>query len=539
MEKIIFIKLLKGGLKIMNKINQKLITSPFYKIPLLILFLSVLTLISGCENYDLGDLYIPSVRDIKDNRPLTTNLNAAENDIPFLDDFNPSPALSLFSQPRLPGGEFLLKPGVYKGELQSYCLHAGTYGPGEKEEGEGNGYIYAPFQGKHADVIRSILRNSYRYPEIPQRNVQKLIWAVLARAKIEDLSKEDQLLAAKLLSSEQISIMNRDPLELIPARFKEKAMSQLPLDLSRIIKAEDQLRKVLYSAQGTYQDLEEIAVLTGTVPQGEGSRYVPSGRWSYHPDGYYIKYDVHSYPRTEVTIYNPAPFVIERDHLNRITAIEDDQGNRIETDYDDTVDPLIVAGDDQIRGYAFNKIRFIRPNSQIKGGFEIIEVDYDGWTYVGIPNGRGEFPEEESSSVSILDKFRLIFTNYAAAQRRSSRSRFSGRVKRYHGRAKDAKKLKKYVDARVTPVSKKDIENITDIGHYEDGLDTVENISDIQGRAEWINDHLNIVRRAWAYCNKILGGLVEEDEVQSDPSNGVAVSGNTSKQLIGISGRGF
>ena len=38
---------------------------------------------------------------------------------------------------------------------------------------------------------------------------------------------------------------------------------------------------------------------------GEGSREVPSGRWSLHPDGYYVRYLPVSYTNTVTQIWVP------------------------------------------------------------------------------------------------------------------------------------------------------------------------------------------------------------------------------------------
>ena len=41
------------------------------------------------------------------------------------------------------------------------------------------------------------------------------------------------------------------------------------------------------------------------VPMGPGSQDIPSGRWSLHPDGYYIRYVPQGYSHTVVGIWVP------------------------------------------------------------------------------------------------------------------------------------------------------------------------------------------------------------------------------------------
>ena len=59
-------------------------------------------------------------------------------------------------------------------------------------------------------------------------------------------------------------------------------------DYALLFQAEAQLRQMLTQPGTPYDQLERVAVLAGMAPMGEGSRAVPSGRWSLHPDGYYV-----------------------------------------------------------------------------------------------------------------------------------------------------------------------------------------------------------------------------------------------------------
>ena len=51
--------------------------------------------------------------------------------------------------------------------------------------------------------------------------------------------------------------------------------------------------------------MERVAVLSGNAPMGPGSQVVPSGRWSIHPDGYYVRYIPSGYSSTRVEIWVP------------------------------------------------------------------------------------------------------------------------------------------------------------------------------------------------------------------------------------------
>ncbi len=79
----------------------------------------------------------------------------------------------------------------------------------------------------------------------------------------------------------------------------------MPEPLRQIAQAEAQLRQMLTTPGTSFAEMERVAVLSGAAPLGEGSRAVPSGRWSVHPDGYYVRYLPSGYSSTRVEIWVP------------------------------------------------------------------------------------------------------------------------------------------------------------------------------------------------------------------------------------------
>lgn len=331
---------------------------------------------------------IPGLDKILKSKPaLTTSIEDAVTEVPFLDDFNPEGATPMTVHPRTKEGGFVLEyPGNYMFECQSYCLRAGTYAPGEGREGRG--YLYAPLKGPQADIIRHILKRSYLHPEIPQQDIQVLLWAVIARTKIKNMSTKVQLTAAKLLTPEEIFRVNGGALGLIPKKLMDAAFENLPPAARRVIEAEARLRDLLTEAHSSYEELERVAVLQGDPPFEEGDREIPLGRWSFHPDGYFIRYFPRGYQRMLIELNVPEPVHVEKDGRGRITLIADGRGNRIETSYDDTIEPLSIPGDPAIKGYAFRSIRFERldpenPREKLRSEWNDV-----GWTFQGVPAGR-------------------------------------------------------------------------------------------------------------------------------------------------------
>lgn len=491
---------------------------------------------------------IPSLDKIlKREPPITTSLSDAVTEIPFLDDFDPEDLVPMTVLPRGPNGSFLLRPGLFELNAQSYCLEAGTYVPGG-----GDGYLYAPLKGPWADIVRNILRRSVDHSEIPQRDIQVLLWAIIARTKMSDMSGEMQLTAAKLLTPEEIFEINGGALGLIPEELLDKALERLPPQARQVLEAEARLREMLTETGATFEELERVAVLVGDAPPGEGSREVPRGRWSYHPDGYFIRYFPSSYSRTRVQLHVPGRAQIERDEQGRITLIADGNGNRIETQYDDAIEALTVPGDPDIRGYAFRSVRFARRiviPPEVVLGLEAAWYNL-GWTLIGVPSGEGHVE-------SLSDRFPDLMDRYQWA--------------------KIHKKQLDELDEQFDP--KGSIDDIMDLGHYTVALEKAIS-GDQAEKINWAADHIDVVKKAWQYavCKREGGYSAEGTSFGSldgkpeeltdppmllaasrslithsitksnpegnnggksayDPSDNDAVPGDTSRQRLGISPR--
>ncbi|MXO90465.1 hypothetical protein [Pontixanthobacter aquaemixtae] len=231
-------------------------------------------------------------------QPVSTNIKDAKYADPSKDSFNPGTARSMTELERSGDGGFVLQAGYFSMIAQTYCLRAGTYGPTG-----GDGYLYAPVKGSQHKIVTAILRNSTNRPEIDQRDIQVLLWAVVARAKFEDLNSRLKLVASQLLTTRELASMNRNALDVLTNRQLNQVTGGLPEPVARIARAEADMRRMLASGGSNYGDLEAAAVLAGVAPRGAGSIDVPASRWSKHPDGYWVRYDPQGYKRTHVEIY--------------------------------------------------------------------------------------------------------------------------------------------------------------------------------------------------------------------------------------------
>jgi hypothetical protein len=236
-----------------------------------------------------------------DKQPITTSLPDAKWGDPSKDGFTPREAQrSLMTLQRTPNGGFVLQPGFYQFVDQSYCLKAGTHGPGG-----GDGYLFAPPKGPAEDAVMTIVRNSVNRPEIPQQKIQQLLWAIIARAKFEDLSGDLKATASQLLTPRQLAGLNRSALDVLHGNALTDALGGVPEPLRQIAQAESRLRQMLTTPGASFAEMERVAVLSGNAPMGPGSQNIPSGRWSIHPDGYYVRYLPSGYSTTRVEIWVP------------------------------------------------------------------------------------------------------------------------------------------------------------------------------------------------------------------------------------------
>src|SRR5918999_706532 len=233
--------------------------------------------------------------------PITMSLSDAKCGDASKDGFTPREAArSMMTLQRTPNGGFVVQPGYYTMQTQSYCLKAGTHGPGG-----GEGYLYAPPKGPAEDAVMSVLRNSVQHPEIEQQDIQALLWAIIARAKFEDLQPQMKATASKLLTPRQLATLNRSALDVLSGNALTDALGGVPEPLRQIAQAEAQLRQMLTTPGASFAEMERVAVLSGAAPLGPGSQNVPSGRWSMHPDGYYVRYLPSGYSSTRVEIWVP------------------------------------------------------------------------------------------------------------------------------------------------------------------------------------------------------------------------------------------
>jgi hypothetical protein len=207
----------------------------------------------------------------------------------------------LYLLPKNPDGGYILCEGYYEMTNKSYCLKAGTFAPSQ-----GDGYMFAPVLGPKEEIVVAILKSAEIHKDVDQHDIQVLLWTIIARTKFADYAGTVKLTALKLLTTKQLTQLEGGALGILPFDVMEKAKDQLPDGIKAVFEAENNIRQLVASGNYTYADMEKYAIIAGmAAPRTD----VPSGIWTKHPDGYYVRYFPSGYSITRVQVYVPKELI--------------------------------------------------------------------------------------------------------------------------------------------------------------------------------------------------------------------------------------
>src|SRR5690606_32688977 len=215
--------------------------------------------------------------------------------------------------------DFEFGPGYYRGDVRSYCLHAGTYGPTS-----GDGYLVAPLKGSHADIVSGILARSAQHPEIERGAVQRLLWAVETGSNWNDYDAAFRQRVRPLLTERDVRRLTTDPVRREVAGKLRAGLGRLvPGRVKDVLAEASEWQRRLTSPDLPFEELERAGVLTGDGPGGKGGRRgVAPGNWAYVGDGFYPRTFPKGYTRPTLQICRPGTPDIARDALGRITRFD-------------------------------------------------------------------------------------------------------------------------------------------------------------------------------------------------------------------------
>ena len=195
---------------------------------------------------------------------------------------------------------FVLQPGFFEATLQSFCLRAGTPSPTK-----GNGYMNAPLQGPMAVIVNHIVWNYPFYPEVTQRDVQVLLWAIIAKTPYTDYGEGLKQTVNILLSPNDVKLLKKAGAEkVISDAIFNNEIVKMPKELQAIFKAENELRKLAKSGSSDFDTYERLAMIGGIV--ADDKLAVSKGVWTYVKEkNYYVRYFPQGYRKEIVQLYVP------------------------------------------------------------------------------------------------------------------------------------------------------------------------------------------------------------------------------------------
>lgn len=400
-----------------------------------------------------------------------------------------------------------LGPGYYKMTVQSYCLKAGTHGPTK-----GSGHLIAPIKGRLDNIVTNILTRSADHPEIAQKDIQLLLWAIIYGAKFTDLDPALQLRVKPLLTEIEIAELS--------IGIKDIPIDLLPDEVKSTVKFYKDLRAKITDPASSFEDIERMAVLTGEPPSDMLKKQVNPGNWAYIGDGFYMRLMPEGYQKSVLELYRPQSVNIQRDALGRITSFEKD-GNKIEISFEDEPGSDVLKADDGkfYPIYRFKSVKFIGTNPG-----EEETVENFGWMIRGdgkeLKNA-SEFKSYPQDPSSALYKARLTTAND-----------FFKKISKYK---KDSNNPGKGSESSITDGFNAD-------KHQKDGMDAVKNPADFKKKSNWFRKHLDYVKDWWnCSSNQLAGSSCDDDDTpkKPNPQKKTAAPGNTKGQRIAPSLRKF
>jgi hypothetical protein len=255
-------------------------------------------------------LFLSACSSAKNNNSAISKIEAAESiDQPQIaTDAKPA---SLNDLPQTQDGGFVLKPGFYEAEFKTYCLQPGTPDPRQ-----GDAYLQGRVSGYRKEIVESVLLNSRDHNEIPQKNIQLLLWSVVSGSNFNSLSTSVQSDAMKLLTPKQIFELRGGVLGAI------KNVSSA----TGLLDANSDIKKLFEASVHSYEAYEKLAV------RQEASRVIKTGvkadQWYKQKENYYVRYFPESYKKVRIQVYVPENLLDSTNKLNNEYVVFDPTGQQ-------------------------------------------------------------------------------------------------------------------------------------------------------------------------------------------------------------------
>jgi hypothetical protein len=455
----------------------------------------------------LPDLKLPSIQDlIRGEAPLTMTIK----DAPLMgwDEFK---RLGISADVKVLGqadktekGTFMLDTGQYKMTIRSFCCRGYTYGPTQ-----GMGYLLGPWKGSKSGFVRELLSSYGRNPSVEQRDVQLLIWAVIARVKPQDMNEGAQRALVQLMGKDGGKLLADGALDYFAGRAADDLFKKASKELKPVLEFENKIRGLHRQANAKYEEFERLAVLE---PQEELKSEVPRGTWNLAPGGYLIRFDPAGYSKTEVEVIVPRRAEMVRDELRRVTQMKWADGFTIDLKYTD-VEPVVLPQDARMRALQVAEVRISGPGLSAP----VVSTKTD-FVLQGVPT-------KKKSTAETLHLYKF---SYAMLQGwwESARDRYED-VQELNDRIETYEEWSERM-GRIERGERPE-EDLFDGSSIQDMIESLFGGTD--DRLEVIGDTHGRLAEHLAHATGVIGGLGDGTEV--DPSDFPIIPANGGSQNLG------
>ncbi|MCB0824585.1 MAG: hypothetical protein KDC26_00190 [Armatimonadetes bacterium] len=478
---------------------------------LLAMTLPALAQISLPGGQKIPDIKLPSLGDLtKGEAPFVTNVNT----IPFwgwedFDKLQLKDFVELTNADRGEDNHYHLKPGRYQITLKTFCARGYTHGPTA-----GDGYIIGAWTGSKAQFLREIMRRyTAKGDSVDQKDVQLLVWAVMARVNPKDMKGGARKALLELMGDDGLKLMAQGALQHYADDAAKKIFAPADRAMRPFLEYENKMRGMFNDANRTYADFERVAMLEAPA---DYKTLIPNLRWNLHPKGYLVRFTSHGYSKSTMQIVIPNTPEVTRDEKSRVTRLVIGD-YALNIGYDDSKPGIPYPDDKGLTAYAVNKIKIEVPEA--RGG--VLEREVDGWIFKGKPTVRKK--KDKALFLSVIFPEAASMLQFGGWRERYDQ------VQEVHDRIETYEEF--YERTQRIERGERPDEDVFDSNHIQDLIDSLfggtddrlEQIGETHGRlAEWL-----------AHATELIGGMGEDGV---DPSDSPFAPGNPGGQTLLSSG---
>ncbi|HTV55352.1 MAG TPA: hypothetical protein VMI06_10590 [Terriglobia bacterium] len=194
---------------------------------------------------------------------------------------------------RTDDGSFILKTGFYEAYVQSYTLDAGDVNATKP-----GGYYPAPIKGKKAKIIAALLKQVELHPDVPQADIQQLLFAIVQGTDLEKMTPAVQQTAARVLPQDTLKQMQGAEQAKV---FQQNLMAMLNQRLAQNPAAQQQMNQW----NNLQKQLESAAPPPTFKSEADADLPIARGTWAQMPGGFYVRYLPEGYMKTRLQVIVP------------------------------------------------------------------------------------------------------------------------------------------------------------------------------------------------------------------------------------------